>query len=259
MFTQISKNEWVSIKPAQEVPSEQCTCDQENNCSFWSKCSNREKLQVCPEGCHLGTHCTNQFLSNPVLPRLLVLKTENMGRGLFAADAIRRYFMTNKSGTFLGEFTGEIYKSSEFEALCSNGQRTKQFLIDFGDNYVFFFINQKCIDASRKGNMLRFVNHACGGSNAHVLCVLDEQGEKRICFFASSPIESGNEIFVDYGIEYFHKNAMFCYCGAAKCIRPPWQSQSELSGNMKKSKRALQGPANQKLLRHRMLCAVKNF
>lgn len=57
------------------------------------------------------------------------------------------------------------------------------------------------IDATRKGNELRFVNHKKHGNcNTRMMNI---GGDYRVAFYAAHDIEAGAELFFDYKYEEF--------------------------------------------------------
>jgi SET domain-containing protein len=59
--------------------------------------------------------------------------------------------------------------------------------------------SNECVDASRKGNLARFINHSCN-PNA-VTQKWSVQGELRVGIFAARDISNGEEITFDYQFE----------------------------------------------------------
>ena len=95
-------------------------------------------------------------------------------------------------GAFIGEYAGEVL------LLASIQRRKSEYLFNIGGGLT--------IDASRKGNATRFMNH----SNDFVACNVDAQvvnhrGTRRVVFHAKRFIKRGAEMMYDYG-EAFTKN-----------------------------------------------------
>lgn len=86
--------------------------------------------------------CQNVCLQRAVTPRVAIGEStfEGWGYGLFACENI-------KAGTFLGEYVGEIVTESEAE---------RRGIVY--EEYFFRMNSEQSIDATRKGNYMRFVN-----------------------------------------------------------------------------------------------------
>uniref|UniRef100_A0A2S2Q0E3 [histone H3]-lysine(36) N-trimethyltransferase n=2 Tax=Sipha flava TaxID=143950 RepID=A0A2S2Q0E3_9HEMI len=84
------------------------------------------------------------------------------------------------------------------------------------NNYMVQLKHDEIIDATRKGNITRFINHSCEPN-----CVAEKWnvlGESRMGFFTKVPIFKGEEITFDYSFEIFGDAAQQkCYCNAPKC------------------------------------------
>jgi hypothetical protein len=74
------------------------------------------------------------------------------------------------------------------------------------------------IDASRKGNWTRFINHSC---EPFTEFRMRRVGNMRIMVVeAIRNIPAGVELSVSYGTDYYGPNTKKrCYCGTKKCIR----------------------------------------
>ncbi|CAN0272425.1 unnamed protein product, partial [Hapterophycus canaliculatus] len=90
------------------------------------------------------------------------------------------------AGVLIGEYVGEVMSEDDWQERQArlHGNEKHKFVMDLGDGEV--------IDASRKGSILRFVNHSCG-PNAETQ-KWSIQGKRRIGLFATEPIEKGQEV-----------------------------------------------------------------
>ncbi|KHJ97461.1 SET domain protein, partial [Oesophagostomum dentatum] len=132
-------------------------------------------------------------------------------------------------GQFIIEYVGEVVSSEEF------AKRLKRYGRDPTHTHHYMFeIGSMIIDATKKGNCSRFMNHSCEPNAVcekwyvpKTPCAID-----RIGFFAKRDIELGEEItfdyqFQNYGLNYheFRREAQRCYCGAPSCTgwigKPP--------------------------------------
>ena len=75
------------------------------------------------------------------------------------------------------------------------------------------------IDATRMGNVARFINHSCDGGNL-VTKLVRSSGAlvPRICFFASRDIKENEELAFSYGEVRLRSNGLHCFCGSSCCF-----------------------------------------
>ena len=118
------------------------------------KCSNVKMLLECNStNCSFGGNCGNQWT------KLKHFRTDccsvlqgNCGRGLLAFNEI-------PENSIIGEYLGEITQN-----------KNSHYTIDLKDK-------KNAVDASEKGNLLRFINHTCGTPNCEFVVRLFDCGE----------------------------------------------------------------------------------
>jgi histone-lysine N-methyltransferase SETD2 len=72
------------------------------------------------------------------------------------------------------------------------------------------------IDATRKGNLARFINHCCEPNCRTAIWTIN--GEKRVGIFAAEDIPKDTELTYDYKFEMYGKQRrQRCKCGAENC------------------------------------------
>ncbi|CAK4169510.1 unnamed protein product [Aphanomyces euteiches] len=72
------------------------------------------------------------------------------------------------------------------------------------------------VDATRTGNLARFINHSCDPkANARIINI--DGNEKKIIIFAKVPLQPGDEVTYDYKFP-IEDEAIPCDCGAPNCI-----------------------------------------
>jgi histone-lysine N-methyltransferase NSD1 len=71
------------------------------------------------------------------------------------------------------------------------------------------------IDASRKGNQARFINHSCEPNCATQKWMVLNQ--TRIGIFAQTDIAAGTELTFDYQFERLGSGKQKCLCGTKSC------------------------------------------
>lgn len=75
------------------------------------------------------------------------------------------------------------------------------------------------IDATRIGNIARFINHSCDGGNLSTTLVRSSGSIlPRLCFFASKDIKEGEELAFSYGEIRARPRGLPCYCGSTSCF-----------------------------------------
>lgn len=106
--------------------------------------------------------------------------SDDVGFGVFASGDII-------AGEMIGEYTGLARKKKNSD--CSNA-------------YIFNYNSKSVIDASKRGNSMRFVNHSSLAPNAKYLRVLVD-GIQHILIVAARDISAGEQILFDYGEDYW--------------------------------------------------------
>ena len=83
-----------------------------------------------------------------------------------------------------------------------------------GCSYMFRVDSDYIIDATKKGNLARFINHSCD-PNCYAK-IIPVGTEKRIAIYSKRDIEVNEEITYDYKFP-LEDEKIPCYCGAATC------------------------------------------
>jgi hypothetical protein len=136
--------------------------------------------------------------------RFAVRRSPIHGNGVFALRLIRK-------GTRIIEYIGERISHEEADAryseLHANSPHTMLFTVN--DDIV--------IDATRRGNSARWINHSCTPN-----CEIEDQDD-RIFIEARRDIRPGEELTYDYNLQLGEphtkaaKRAHACFCGARRC------------------------------------------
>lgn len=75
------------------------------------------------------------------------------------------------------------------------------------------------IDATRAGNVSRFINHSCDSGNLDTVIVRSSGALlPRVCFFASRDIQEDEELTFSYGEVRLKLDAQPCFCGSSSCV-----------------------------------------
>ena len=136
--------------------------------------------------------------------RLALRRSEIHGRGVFAREII-------PAGTRLIEYKGERITAAEGDARYAfdPSEPYHTFLFEIEDDLV--------VDAGRKGNMARWINHSCEPNCDAVI------EDARIYIESLRDIYPGEEITYDYNfvLEEPHtpaaKRRFPCVCGTPSC------------------------------------------
>ncbi|KAJ3090625.1 histone methyltransferase set2 [Quaeritorhiza haematococci] len=136
-----------------------------------------------------------------------VIKTELKGFGLRATDFI-------KNGSFIIEYVGEVIPQSMFL------KRTREYSDNGATHFYFMSLcdnesRREVIDAQKKGNLARFMNHSCKPNCALEKWVVGSR--LRIGIFSIKDVAPGEELTFDYKFERYGAQAQPCYCGEDNC------------------------------------------
>lgn len=137
--------------------------------------------------------------------RLMVKSSSIHSSGLFTLDSI-------PSGDFVIEYVGEVI------GLRVSEKREKQYETLYGQDgccYLFRIDGEYFVDATRKGNAARYINHSCD-PNCIAKIIIDENDQKRIVFYTKKRISEGEEITYDYKFPKEDKKIP-CHCGSKNC------------------------------------------
>jgi SET domain-containing protein len=113
-------------------------------------------------------------------------------------------------GTFVIEYVGEVIDSEELEDRAENYINDKHF-------YFLTLDANECIDARRRGNWARFINHSCDPNCQTQKWMVN--GEVRIGIFTMRDVLEGEELTFDYQFERFGSKKQRCLCGSANCCQ----------------------------------------
>jgi SET domain-containing protein len=149
------------------------------------------------------------------------VKTAKKGYGVCAQVDISR-------GMYVGEYVGEVISGSQAKERLESQQNTSLpcYVVQYREHTATGTVVTTNIDATYKGNIMRFVNHSCS-PNLVMVAVRSDSIVPRLCLFASKDISTGEELCFSYygssGAEV-NKEALQlgkqpCYCGSVECVR----------------------------------------
>ncbi|CAL9026725.1 unnamed protein product [Prunus brigantina] len=147
--------------------------------------------------------CRNMKLLLKQQQRVLLGRSDVSGWGAFLKNSVGKH-------EYLGEYTGELISHREADKRGKIYDReNSSFLFNLNDQFV--------LDAYRKGDKLKFANHA-PDPNCYAKVIM-VAGDHRVGIFAKERITAGEELFYDYRYEPDRA--------------PAWARKPEASGSKK--------------------------
>lgn len=196
LFIAITDNEYRSERTISKE-AKKMTCDcfltsseiERGEMGCGDDCLNRMLLIECGQKCVVGDRCTNRRFQKHENSSCTIFKTEKKGYGLIATSYI-------PAGVFIMEYVGEVLNSKQFEKRASDYSKL------MNAHYYFMALSSDCvIDATKKGNISRFINHSCDPNAETQKWTVN--GELRIGFFSKKPIMPDEEITFDYQFQRY--------------------------------------------------------
>ncbi|GMI65042.1 SET domain protein 20 [Hibiscus trionum] len=176
-------------------------------------------MSECGPSCGCRLECGNRLSQRGIRVKLKIVRNTIKGWGLYAAQWIQR-------GQFVCEYSGELLTTKEarrrqriYDELASNGRFSSALLVvreHLPSGNACLRIN---IDATKVGNIARFINHSCDGGNLSTILVRSSGAlVPRLCFFASKDIKEGEELTFSYGEIRVRPTGLKCFCGSSCCF-----------------------------------------
>ena len=219
----IQTDQYESVEDNTDIPL--CLCSNRNgggacddiNCDHYL-----ESRECTNEICRVGQSCRNRSMQNGENKKIVIKRTEKKGYGVFAAEKINRC-------EFVIEYIGEVISRSEYKQRLAT-----EYAIDTEASYYCMELGRCIVDAYKKGNKARFINHSCE-PNCECM-VYKVNGMERLAIWSKKMIKVGEEITFDYKFESNTDSEMKCFCGSKKC-RGVWNQTKTAKSSHKQLKR----------------------
>lgn len=119
-------------------------CECENQCG--DDCYNKNVAVECTtHNCNVGEGCGNRWLTESQFLTSCAPREERHGRGKLGKGL--KTFERIPEGSIIGPYLGELLEKTDLENLTTN-------------DYLSIMGHGQWIDASKKGNLTRFINHS---------------------------------------------------------------------------------------------------
>jgi hypothetical protein len=150
---------------------------------------------LCSPFCGASLECPDKCGNFPLQGRqschLLASNSGVAGFGIFAAHEI-------PEGMFVKEYNGESISQEEAE-------RRGVYYDQVNRSYLFNIDSELVIDAFRRGNKIKFANHAGHGKANCMTKIVTVDRTPRICVCSKRIIHAGEELFFDYAYDQVKK------------------------------------------------------
>ncbi|OWM73178.1 histone-lysine N-methyltransferase SUVR3 [Punica granatum] len=234
----LDRQPWGSVSPHSAVTNSHmadaasgdvrvgCDCERCGGGGSSCPCLSLEGLDgvatECGPSCGCESECGNRITQSGVSVKLKIARVRGKGWGLFADQLIReRQFVCEYAGELLTTKEAQR-RQQEYDRLSSTGHFSSALLVvreHLPSGKACLRLN---IDATRVGNVARFINHSCDGGNLSTVLMRSTGALlPRLCFFASRNIARDEELSFSYGETRPRPDSesrpCFCFCGASSC------------------------------------------
>ena len=180
-----------------------CECKNDVTPACGETCLNRLANIECGSDCPCGEFCTNKNFESKNYVSFQPFKSQEKGYGLKTTHNI-------KAKTFIIEYVGEVIGIKKY-----NKRNKRYFKKALKHSYFMSLPNDLFIDATKKGNISRFLNHSCDPNCQAQKWIVN--GELRIGIFSIRDINANEELTFNYNYKNFDKQQQKCFCGCNSC------------------------------------------
>ncbi|XP_069703232.1 probable histone-lysine N-methyltransferase set-23 [Periplaneta americana] len=173
-------------------------------------------------GCCVLQRCGNRLVQLGPRKGLQVFKSgDAKGFGLKSKTRISK-------GEFICEYAGEVISLEEARCRVQTNKGKMNYIFVLNEHLAEGRVIKTYVDPTMIGNIGRYINHSCQ-PNAVVVPVRTNNLIPKLCIFALTVIEIGEEITFDYSgggssgkgeecsVEVELRDRKLCYCGMQDC------------------------------------------
>ncbi|KAK8054846.1 hypothetical protein PG993_000073 [Apiospora rasikravindrae] len=170
-------------------------------------CGARCKDAGCGQACYQAWRSAGPMarLENECEIRPLFYRNKIGGHGLFLKADVPASIQRHE---LIGEYVGEVIPADADE---DNATATSTYVFDVKG---FFHV-----DAAGWGNETRFINHHCDPNLKAAVVIVG--GRRIVSFRALRAIRAGDELTINYGVEYFEGEMCYCNVNGGVVAHPP--------------------------------------
>lgn len=176
-------------------------------------------IMECGPACCCSQSCKYRVTQRGLYVKVAIYRCHLKGWGLRAMQFIAK-------GSFVFEYAGELLTTLEAQSRQRQYDKLRKIDKSFVPSLLVLREHlpsgRVClrlnIDATRVGNVARFVNHSCDGGNLQP-CLARLMGclIPKLVFFARKDIVEGEELTFSYGDEHDKSETYQCFCKTASC------------------------------------------
>lgn len=185
-FREIKQNKYTGVNKPFGKTASGCACLEQCD----EMCRNMAMSIECGPSCKFGDNCLNKRFQQRRYARISTFETSD-GRG----KGVRTEELINKH-QFIVEYVGEVICREEMVKRMNDYNE-----VGMNHHYIMALGSGLYIDATKMGNVARFINHSCS-PNCEVE-FWDVNNRECVGIFAKREIQQGEELTYDYQFETF--------------------------------------------------------
>jgi len=166
-------------------------------------------LVECGPACRCGSGCPSRVTQRRVAAPLSLRRDALRGWGVVTDTAL-------PAGAFVCCYSGELISldTARRRLAAQDARRAANYILVLREHTRTQLLTT-CVDPTARGNVGRFLNHACDGGNLELRAVRSAGWPvPRVAFFARHRVSAGEELTYSYGSG---AGVRACHCGTAAC------------------------------------------